>query len=119
MSRDRAIERAVRGFDDGGFMRDLARRVAYHTESQVKESRPHLTTYLTEEIGPTLQAMGYETKLFDNPIAAGGPFMVGTRIEDAALPTVLTYGHGDVIRGLPKASAACRACCRAWRRAVP
>jgi acetylornithine deacetylase/succinyl-diaminopimelate desuccinylase-like protein len=100
MSRDTAIERAVRSFDDGSFIRDLARRVAYHTESQVKESRPHLTTYLTEEIGPTLQAMGYETGLFDNPIPAGGPFLVGSRIEDPSLPTVLTYGHGDVIRGL-------------------
>ena len=100
MSRDTAIERAVRSFDDGSFIRDLARRVAYHTESQVKESRPHLTTYLAEEIGPTLQAMGYETRLFDNPIEGGGPFLVGRRIEDASLPTVLTYGHGDVIRGL-------------------
>jgi acetylornithine deacetylase/succinyl-diaminopimelate desuccinylase-like protein len=100
MSRAAAIERAVQGFDDGSFIRDLARRVAYKTESQVKESRPHLTTYLTEEIAPTLQAMGYHTAVYDNPIPAGGPFLVGSRIEDPGLPTVLTYGHGDVIRGL-------------------
>jgi len=100
MSRAAAIERAVRGFDDGGFIRDLARRVAYRTESQVAASRPHLTTYLTQEIAPTLDAMGYETRVFDNPVPAGGPFLVGSRIEDPALPTVLTYGHGDVIRGL-------------------
>ena len=100
MSRETAIERAVRGWDDGSFIKDLTRRVAYHTESQVKESRPYLTTYLTEEIGPTLQAMGYRTQVFDNPIPDGGPFLVGSRIEDPALPTVLTYGHGDVIRGL-------------------
>src|SRR5258706_1728462 len=99
MSRETAIERAVRGWDDGSFIKDLTRRVAYHTESQVKESRPYLTTYLTEEIGPTLQAMGYQTQVYDNPIRDGGPFLVGTRIEDAALPTVLTYGYGDVIRG--------------------
>ena len=100
MSRETAIERAVRGFDDGSFIADLTRRVAYHTESQVKESRPYLTTYLTEEIGPTLRAMGYETQVYDNPEPAGGPFLVGKRVEDAKLPTVLTYGHGDVIRGL-------------------
>jgi acetylornithine deacetylase/succinyl-diaminopimelate desuccinylase-like protein len=99
MSRETAIERAVRGFDDGSFIRDLARRVAYHTESQVQESRPHLTSYLAEEIAPTLEKMGYQTQLFDNPIPAGGPFLVGSRIEGPGLPTVLTYGHGDVIRG--------------------
>ncbi|MBI3516218.1 MAG: M20 family metallopeptidase [Proteobacteria bacterium] len=100
MSRETAIERAVRGWDDGSFIKDLTRRVAYHTESQIKESRPYLTTYLTEEIGPTLKAMGYQTQVFDNPEPAGGPFLVGKRVEDPKLPTVLTYGHGDVIRGL-------------------
>jgi acetylornithine deacetylase/succinyl-diaminopimelate desuccinylase-like protein len=34
-----------------------------------------------------------------NPVAGAGPFLFAERIEDAALPTVLTYGHGDVIRG--------------------
>ena len=29
-----------------------------------------------------------------------GPFLYAERIEDRALPTVLGYGHGDVIRGL-------------------
>src|SRR5206468_6618166 len=28
-----------------------------------------------------------------------GPFLIARRIEDSAGPTVLTYGHGDVIRG--------------------
>jgi acetylornithine deacetylase/succinyl-diaminopimelate desuccinylase-like protein len=101
MSRDKAIKRVEQHFDDGGFIRDLARRVAYKTESQVKESRPYLTSYLTEEIGPTLERMGYSVRIFDNPVdPAGPPFLVGERIEDARLPTVLTYGHGDVIRGL-------------------
>ena len=30
----------------------------------------------------------------------GWPFLLAERIEDASLPTVLGYGHGDVIRGL-------------------
>ena len=57
MSRTAAIARAHRHFDDGSFFVDLARRVAYHTESQVPESRPHLYTYLQDEIGPRLTAM--------------------------------------------------------------
>jgi acetylornithine deacetylase/succinyl-diaminopimelate desuccinylase-like protein len=100
MTRDGAIARAALHYDDGGFLADLARRVAIHTESQVPESFPELGRYLSEEIGPALAAMGYETAIHDNPVPKGGPFLVGRRIEDAALPTVLTYGHGDVIRGL-------------------
>ncbi len=63
MSRDGAIERARRYWDDGSFVGDLERRVGYRTESH-------------------------------------GPFLVATRIEDPGLKTVLTYGHGDVVRGL-------------------
>src|SRR6185437_15934036 len=100
MTRDGAIARAALHYDDGGFLADLARRVAIHTESQVPESFPELRRYLGEEIAPALAAMGYGTAIYDNPVAKGGPFLVGRRIEDAALPTVLTYGHGDVVRGL-------------------
>ncbi len=99
MTRDAAIARAARHFDDGTFLKDLERRVAIHTESQVAASFSELGRYLAEEMAPALTKMGYETRIFDNPVK-GGPFLVGKRIEDKALPTVLTYGHGDVIRGL-------------------
>jgi acetylornithine deacetylase/succinyl-diaminopimelate desuccinylase-like protein len=100
MSRDSAIACAARQIEEGPFLADLARRVAYRTASQERESFGQLGAYLAEEIAPTLARMGYGTTLHDNPVAGGGPFLVGRRIEDAALPTVLTYGHGDVIRGL-------------------
>lgn len=100
MPRSSAINRATTHFDDGGFMADLARRVAIRTESQYAASRPNLYTYLTAEMGPTLSGMGYETRLVENPVEGGAPFMIGRRIEDPSLPTVLTYGHGDVVRGL-------------------
>ena len=44
--------------------------------------------------------MGYEIQIIDNPAGVAAPFLVARRIEDPTLPTVLTYGHGDVIRGL-------------------
>jgi acetylornithine deacetylase/succinyl-diaminopimelate desuccinylase-like protein len=100
MSRAAAIAKATDHFDDGGFMADLARRVAIRTESQMPGARASLYAYLSEEMAPTLSAMGYETRLVENPVAGGWPFLIGRRIEDAALPTVLTYGHGDVVRGL-------------------
>jgi acetylornithine deacetylase/succinyl-diaminopimelate desuccinylase-like protein len=43
--------------------------------------------------------MGHTCRIFDNPVAGGGPILVAERIEDPSLPTVLGYGHGDVIRG--------------------
>ena len=47
-----------------------------------------------------MQEMGFKIELFDNPSEGGGPILVGERVEHPELPTMLTYGHGDVIRGL-------------------
>ncbi|HTP95325.1 MAG TPA: M20 family metallopeptidase [Burkholderiales bacterium] len=100
MTREAAIARVTRHFDDGSFIEDLARRVAFKTESQEPSSRPNLSAYLEQEIGPAFERMGYRVQIFDNPAPNGGPLLLAERIEDEALPTVLSYGHGDVIRGL-------------------
>ncbi len=100
MSREAAIARAGRYFDSGKFREDLARRVAFKTESQVPASRPHLRDYLEREIKPAFERMGFSVRIVANPVASGGPFLIAARTEDPALPTVLSYGHGDVIRGL-------------------
>jgi acetylornithine deacetylase/succinyl-diaminopimelate desuccinylase-like protein len=100
MSRKAAIARAARYFDDGKFLADLARRVAFKTESQVPESRPHLAAYLEREILPTFERIGFAVRIVANPVPTCGPFLIATRIEGATLPTVLAYGHADVIRGL-------------------
>jgi acetylornithine deacetylase/succinyl-diaminopimelate desuccinylase-like protein len=100
MTREAAIARAERYFDAGTFCDDLARRVAFRTESQVPESRLELGIYLEREIAPTFQRMGYAIEILPNPVAHGGPFLVATRHERPDLPAVLSYGHGDVVRGL-------------------
>ena len=100
MTREAAISQATAYFDEGRLIEDLRRRVAIRSESQVPSSRPHLYEYLEREIAPALAGMGFETQQFENPVEGGGPILVAERIEDPALPTVLTYGHGDVIRGL-------------------
>ena len=99
MSRDAALARAAQFFDDGEFFDLLARRVAVPSTSQEPDKRPALYAYLQEEIQPALDAMGYATSLHENPDPAGGPLLVGERIEDPDLVTVLTYGHGDTVRG--------------------
>jgi acetylornithine deacetylase/succinyl-diaminopimelate desuccinylase-like protein len=75
-----------------------AGRVAYRTESQRVDSGHDLRAYLDEEIAPSLARMGFTSRIVANP-ARGGPFLIAERIEDGSLPTVLTYGHGDVILG--------------------
>ena len=99
MTRGSAIQNALACFDDGEYLEILSRRVAIPTESQNPERLPELRRYLSEEIGPAFEAMGHATTIFDNPVVGGGPVLLAERIEDPTLPTVLGYGHGDVIRG--------------------
>ncbi len=100
MTRESAVSRATRHFDEGRFIEDLARRVAIRTESQVPESRPHLDTYLRDEMTGAFEAMGFRVEILPNPVESAGPILLAERIEDESLPTMLCYGHGDVIRGL-------------------
>ena len=85
--------------DQGGFEADLARRVAWQTESDGGQPTESLDGYLRQEIMPTLERMGFACHLYPNPDPKGGPLLIARRIEDAQSPTVLTYGHGDVING--------------------
>ena len=100
MTRKAAIDTALAFFDDGRYVEELSRRVAIRTESQKPEQRPELYRYLEDEIAPAFEAMGHECWVYENPEDGKGPVLLATRIEDEALPTVLGYGHGDVIRGL-------------------
>jgi acetylornithine deacetylase/succinyl-diaminopimelate desuccinylase-like protein len=102
MSRAQAIAQASAYFDDGRFMATLQRRVAIRTESQEAASRPILYDYLHQEIVPELQALGFTCQVVDNPLPGGSPFLLAERIEADAAFTLLTYGHGDVVRGYDK-----------------
>jgi len=98
MTRDSAIQAITTYFDDGTFQSELGTLVSYETESQNPDQAPELMRYLTETMEPRLTAMGFTCSLHDNPDPRGGPLLVGERREGEDLPTVLTYGHGDVIR---------------------
>jgi acetylornithine deacetylase/succinyl-diaminopimelate desuccinylase-like protein len=98
-ARDDAIAAAHAHFDRRAFHADLARRVAIPTESQNPARADVLRDYLTKEVGVSLSSLGFQIDIVDG--AEGTPpFLIATRIEDAKKPTVLCYGHGDVIRGL-------------------
>ena len=99
MSRLQALSNAAEYFDSGAFRADLARRVAYRTESQEPERGAVLEAYLAEELLLSTERLGFVGRIVENPSAGYGPFLLARRREDAALPTVLMYGHGDVVRG--------------------
>ncbi len=99
MTRAAAISRAEQQFDSGAFRRILERRIAIPTESQNPDRAPVLAQYLSDEMQPAFEAMGFECRTLTQA-RAKAPFLFAQRIEDQALPTVFGYGHGDVIRGL-------------------
>lgn len=99
MTRSQAIAQAAAHFDNGTFFQTLHTLVAQATECQEPSRSEQLPLYLSQQLQPILQAMGFDCELMSNPIAGGPPFMIATRMEDQASFTVLGYGHGDVVRG--------------------
>jgi len=98
-SRNAAIAGAAAWFDAGVLLADLRRRVGIRTESQNSERAAELVRYLTEEIGPAVERLGFRRTLWANPVAGAPPMLFAERSEDPSLPTVLIYGHGDVVAG--------------------
>ena len=102
MSRRALLDRSASYVDSGAFLDDLTRRVAFRTESQDSGSLPELHRYLSEEMATALDRIGVTSRIIDNPVPGRGPFLIGHRHEAESLPTVLVYGHGDVVLGQPE-----------------
>ena len=98
-SRTAAIADAKDFFDAGSLQAELKRRVAFPTESQNPERAQTLVAYLMDEMGPSVERLGFAWQLWPNPATDAPPMLFAERHEDAALPTVLIYGHGDVVAG--------------------
>ncbi len=102
-TRAGAISRADQYVADGRFEADLARRVAVRTESQKFPDPAAIAEchrYLDGEMRQAFEAMGFACRIYHNPIKGQGPTMLASHIEDPRLPTVLGYGHGDVVVGM-------------------
>ena len=100
MNRDEALRCAEGVLDKGIFFDTLARRVAYPTESQNPARAGEIRHFLTDEMIPFLESLGFEARILENPAVPRLPFLLGRRVEDVARPTVLLYGHGDVVWGM-------------------
>ena len=99
MIPEKLARKAEEFVDSGAFFTELATMVAYATESSRPEGRLAIEAYLDEFLTPALTALGCEVTRYDNPDPAAGPFLIGTRVESPDLPTVLVYGHADVVEG--------------------
>lgn len=93
MAKADAIAQAAALFDGGAFETALGALVGYATESQVAGNHAALDAYLDDAITPRLLALGFDVERH------AGHFLIGQRIEDPDLTTVLIYGHGDVTHG--------------------
>lgn len=99
-SRDGAIARALAAFDDGEFEDRLARLVAIRSTSQDPGHEAELRRYLEDGLRDWLVKLGFEVAIHDNPVPGAGPILIATRIENECSTRVITYGHGDTVRGL-------------------
>src|SRR5271166_7017083 len=99
-SREGAVRRALEFFDSNNFRDLLAELVAIPSTSQDPGHEADVRRYLDAAIGPWLKRMGFTVAIHDNPVAGFGPILTAERLGDPTRPTVLTYGHGDTVRGL-------------------
>ena len=86
MNRQQALMQAVAEYDDGTFQADLARRVAFRTESEEAGQAAAQHAYLRDDMAPLLAGLGFACRIHDNPAGADLPILVARRIEDPPCP---------------------------------
>src|SRR4029450_1550220 len=101
MTRQSAVARATEYLDSGQFATDLGRRVGLKTESKNPARVDDIKAYLREDIEPFLKELGFSVSI--EHLEGAPPFLIAERFEREGVPTVLGYGHGDVVDGMDKA----------------
>jgi acetylornithine deacetylase/succinyl-diaminopimelate desuccinylase-like protein len=99
MTRTDAIARARQHLHSGEFLAELDRRVAYPTESLNPDRRDALRAYLEDELQPAFSQLDFSSRLIESP-AGNNPYLLAEYRESSTAPTVLMYGHGDVVDGM-------------------
>jgi acetylornithine deacetylase/succinyl-diaminopimelate desuccinylase-like protein len=99
MTRADAVARARQYLHSGAFLAELDRRVAFQTESQNPERGEVLRAYLEQDLQPAFSELGFSTKLIESP-SGKGPYLLAEYRESSSAPTILMYGHGDVVDGM-------------------
>jgi acetylornithine deacetylase/succinyl-diaminopimelate desuccinylase-like protein len=99
MTRADAIARAHQELHSGAFLAELDRRVGFQTESQNPERGDVLRAYLEQDLQPAFSKLDFSSRLIESP-SGKGPYLLAEYKESASAPTILMYGHGDVVDGM-------------------
>src|ERR1700721_1364613 len=99
LDNTRATPRARPHPHSGAFLAELGRRVAFQTESQNPERRDALRAYLEQDLQPAFSQLDFATRLIESPTGKH-PYLLAEYRERGSAPTVLMYGHGDVVDGM-------------------
>src|SRR5579872_3329792 len=99
-TREGAVARALSFFDSNGFRDRLSELVAIPSTSQDPGHEADVKRYLDGAIRPWLARMGFTVAIHPNPVEGFGPILLAQRIEPDAPLSIVTYGHGDTVRGL-------------------
>lgn len=106
--REKILATAEETVRSGRFLQELKTAVSYQTESGSSKGRDALDAYLNEVLSVSLEDLGCSVLRYDTWNGSDNSFLIGTRIEDPELPTLLCYGHADVVDGHEGAWAANR-----------
>lgn len=99
-TREDAVAAALSFVDDGRFVDEMRPRIAVKSESPREDCRGDIDVYLNQHIRPLLEEMDFKCRVMENPCANRLPALFGHRIEDHTRPTILLYGHADVLWGM-------------------
>jgi acetylornithine deacetylase/succinyl-diaminopimelate desuccinylase-like protein len=99
MTRADAIARAHQELHSGAFLAELDRRVGFQTESQNPGRGDALRAYLEQNLQPAFSRLDFSSRLIESP-SGKGPYLLAEYKESASAPTILMYGHGDVVDGM-------------------
>lgn len=92
--RHTAIDLAQTIARDPAFRDALADLIAFKTDASLPDAP--LEEFL-RHVGVGFESMGFRSRGFKS---RGKPFLLASRVEDPALPTVLGYAHGDTVPGM-------------------
>ncbi|WP_313812088.1 M20 family metallopeptidase [Glutamicibacter sp.] len=99
MSKHELLEKADECATSGRLFEQLATLVAHPTVSGTAEGSIALDSYLGSTLRDRLESLGFTVDLDLNWNGSGNSFLRARRIEHDDLPTVLCYGHADVVDG--------------------